>query len=101
MAQAGQKKAEMQKLEQEEQVGKKVEQAATKNKLDVFEEVRKFKQLLDEGIISEDEFNKKKKGPFEVLPAPFDVKLSDYPLTIVQPDIMIICDKNKLLENTR
>lgn len=61
MAQAGQKKAEMQKLEQEEQVGKKVEQAATKNKLDVFEEVRKFKQLLDEGIISEDEFNKKKK----------------------------------------
>ena len=27
----------------------------------VFEEIRKFKQLLDEGIISEDEFNTKKK----------------------------------------
>lgn len=28
--------------------------------------------------------------------APFDVKLSDNPLIIVQPDIMIICDKDKL-----
>lgn len=28
--------------------------------------------------------------------APFDVKLSDKPLTIVQPDIMVICDKDKL-----
>lgn len=26
----------------------------------------------------------------------FDVKLSDKPLTIVQPDLLIICDKNKL-----
>ena len=31
-----------------------------------------------------------------MFPAPFDVKLSDKPLTIVQPDIMIVCDKNKL-----
>ena len=29
-------------------------------------------------------------------PTPFDVKLSDHPLTIVQPDIMIVCDKDKL-----
>lgn len=29
-------------------------------------------------------------------PPPFDVKLSDRPLTIVQPDLMIICDKDKL-----
>lgn len=28
--------------------------------------------------------------------APFDVKLSEHPLTIVQPDIMIICDQKKL-----
>lgn len=35
----------------------------------------------------------------KVLPAPFDVKLSDNPLTIVQPDIMIVCDKDKLDEN--
>ena len=39
---------------------------------------------------------KQKKGPCKVFPAPFDVKLSDSPLTIVQPDIMIVCDKNKL-----
>lgn len=41
---------------------------------------------------------KKKNGDCEVLPAPFDVILSKKPLTIVQPDIMIVCDKNKLDE---
>lgn len=41
---------------------------------------------------------KKKGGPCEVLPAPFDVKLSDTPLTIVQPDIPVVCDKEKLDE---
>ncbi len=39
---------------------------------------------------------KKKQGPCKVFPSPFDVKLSDTPLTIVQPDIMIVCDKDKL-----
>ena len=39
---------------------------------------------------------KNKKGSCQVFTAPFDVKLSDNPLTIVQPDIMVICDKNKL-----
>lgn len=39
---------------------------------------------------------KKKKGSCRVFPAPFDVKLSDDPLTIVQPDIMVVCDKDKL-----
>ena len=39
---------------------------------------------------------KSKKGVCQVFTAPFDVKLSDKPLTIVQPDIMIICDKDKL-----
>ena len=38
----------------------------------------------------------RKKGPCSVFTAPFDVKLSDQPLTMVQPDIMIICDKDKL-----
>ena len=42
---------------------------------------------------------KSRKGDCKVFPAPFDVKLSDHPLTIVQPDIMIVCDKNKLDEN--
>lgn len=39
---------------------------------------------------------KQKKGSCRVFNAPFDVKLNDCPLTIVQPDIMVICDKNKL-----
>lgn len=39
---------------------------------------------------------KSKKGPCRVFHAPFDVKLNDAPLTIVQPDLMIVCDKNKL-----
>ncbi|MCD8012490.1 MAG: Uma2 family endonuclease [Lachnospiraceae bacterium] len=37
-----------------------------------------------------------KKGSCRVYHAPFDVKLSDSPLTIVQPDLMIICDRSKL-----
>ena len=40
----------------------------------------------------------RKKGPCSIFSAPFDVKLSDSPLIIVQPDIMIVCDKNKLDE---
>lgn len=39
---------------------------------------------------------KSKQGHCRVFHAPFDVKLNDAPLTIVQPDIMIVCDKNKL-----
>ena len=42
---------------------------------------------------------KNRKGNCNVFPAPFDVKLSDHPLTIVQPDIMIVCDEDKLDEN--
>lgn len=36
------------------------------------------------------------KGNCKVFHAPFDVKLSDTPLTIVQPDLMVICDTDKL-----
>lgn len=43
-----------------------------------------------------DSYLTRKGGPCVVLPAPFDVKLSDHPLTIVHPDIMIVCDKDKL-----
>lgn len=39
---------------------------------------------------------KEKNCSCRVFHAPFDVKLSDKPLTIVQPDIMVICDKDKL-----
>ena len=37
-----------------------------------------------------------KKRSCRVFHAPFDVKLSEQPLTIVQPDLMIVCDKDKL-----
>ena len=39
---------------------------------------------------------KVKKGSCRTFSAHFDVKLSDNPLTIVQPDIMVVCDKDKL-----
>lgn len=39
---------------------------------------------------------KSKDGPCRVFHAPFDVKLNDTPLTMVQPDLMIVCNKNKL-----
>lgn len=38
---------------------------------------------------------KKQHGSCRVF-VPFDVKLNDSPLTIVQPDLLVICDKNKL-----
>lgn len=39
---------------------------------------------------------KNAKGACRVFHAPFDVKLSENPLTLVQPDLMIVCDKDKL-----
>ncbi len=39
---------------------------------------------------------KSNNGACRVFHTPFDVKLNDQPLTIVQPGLMIICDKNKL-----
>lgn len=38
----------------------------------------------------------RKKGPCHIFSTPFDVKLSDQPLIIVQPDIMVICSEKKL-----
>lgn len=38
----------------------------------------------------------RRKGTCSIFSAPFDVLLSDRPLLIVQPDIMVICDKSKL-----
>lgn len=52
--------------------------------------------ILTELLVSIRSYLKKKGGNCQVFPAPFDVKLSDYPLMIVQPDIMIVCDKDKL-----
>lgn len=52
--------------------------------------------ILTELLVSIRNYLREKGGECQVFPAPFDVKLSDKPLTIVQPDIMIVCDKNKL-----
>lgn len=52
--------------------------------------------ILTELLIIIRNYIKSKGGNCSVFPAPFDVKLSDKPLTIVQPDIMVICDKDKL-----
>lgn len=41
-------------------------------------------------------YMKSKQAPCKVFHAPFDVKLNDEPLTIVQPDLLIVCDKDKL-----
>lgn len=38
----------------------------------------------------------RRKGACRIFSAPFDVLLSDKPLLIVQPDIMVICDQDKL-----
>ena len=37
-----------------------------------------------------------KKGGCKIFHAPFGVILSNDPLTVVQPDIMVVCDKDKL-----
>ena len=52
--------------------------------------------ILTELLVSLRSYIKEKGGSCSVFPSPFDVKLNDDPLTIVQPDLMIICDKNKL-----
>lgn len=52
--------------------------------------------VLTELLVSIRAYLKSKGDKCRVFPAPFDVKLSDKPLTIVQPDIMIVCDKDKL-----
>ena len=52
--------------------------------------------ILTELLVTIRNYLRKKGGDCQVFPAPFDVKLSTEPLTIVQPDIMIVCDKDKL-----
>ena len=55
-------------------------------------------RILTELLTVFNTYLKKKDGPCSIFPAPFDVKLNDNPLTIVQPDLMIVCDKDKLDE---
>lgn len=53
-------------------------------------------ELSNELSYSITSYIKSKKGICKIFTAPFDVKLNDTPLVVVQPDIMLICDKNKL-----
>lgn len=53
-------------------------------------------ELLTELLITIHSYLRQKGNICQVFPAPFDVKLFDSPLTIVQPDILVVCDKNKL-----
>lgn len=52
--------------------------------------------ILTELLVSLRNYIRKYNGGCSVFPAPFDVKLNDSPLTIVQPDLMIVCDRDKL-----
>ena len=52
--------------------------------------------FLTELLVAIRNYLRKKGGGCRVFPAPFDVKLFNNPLTVVQPDLMIICDKDKL-----
>lgn len=52
--------------------------------------------ILTELLVSLRNYIRDKGGNCSVFPAPFDVKLNDIPLIIVQPDLMIVCDKDKL-----
>lgn len=58
--------------------------------------LRIHQKLVAELSYSIQHFIKTNKGSCEVYPAPFDVELSDN--TIVQPDLSVICDINKLTE---
>ena len=44
------------------------------------------------------EYIKSKNGSCRIYPAPFAVKLQENRNTIVEPDISVICDRNKLTE---
>ncbi|MDE7312597.1 MAG: Uma2 family endonuclease [Eubacterium sp.] len=55
--------------------------------------------ILTELLFTIRAYLKKKGSICQVFPTPFDVKLSDQPLTIVQPDIFIVCDKYKVDKN--
>jgi len=57
---------------------------------------RIHQKLVGELYFALSSYIKGMKAPCEVYPAPFAVKLSEEDNTILQPDISVICDKNKL-----
>ena len=80
------------------------EQIPTEQRIEVFEGVvydmsspsQEHQTISMELSTIINSYIKKKSGLCKVFSAPFDVKLNDSPLTIVQPDIMVVCDRGKL-----
>lgn len=54
---------------------------------------RAIRSELTERLCS---YASQKQEDCEVIPAPFDVVLTKQPLTIVHPDIMVVCNRHKL-----
>lgn len=61
----------------------------------------RHQQILGDLFLSIGGFLKSKQARCRVFPAPFDVKLKNKPLTIVQPDIVVVCDPKKLENGKR
>lgn len=59
---------------------------------------RTHQALLTELLVVLRNYVKSKAGNCFIYPAPFDVVLSENPLTVVQPDIFIVCREDKLNE---
>lgn len=64
---------------------------------------RIHQKIISQLLIELGNYIKSNNGPCEVYPAPFDVLLTndkntDSCMNIVQPDISVICDKNKLTD---
>lgn len=59
---------------------------------------RRHQGILSELHIVIGNYIKSKKGPCKVYPAPFAVKLFNDKKTIVEPDISVICDPDKLTD---
>ena len=59
---------------------------------------RIHQEILGELLLLIGNYIKSKGGPCRVYPAPFAVKLSRARDTIIEPDISVICDANKLTD---
>ena len=60
---------------------------------------RIHQQLITEFITRINRYIIQNGGPCEVYPGPFDVQLSEKSDTIVEPDITVICDPEKLTDS--
>jgi Uma2 family endonuclease len=58
----------------------------------------KHQHLLSELLFHINFYLKKNHGICEVLPAPMEVQLDEDDYTLVQPDLLIICDRNKIMD---